>query len=82
MLHGTSYAWRVTRRCAGGPACSSRASSAAPDSRSSEAARDSRLTDDFRDSDCCDDGGGATERAAQIRVLEGQTGGYYELDGP
>ena len=26
-------------------------------------------------------GGGATERAAQIRVLEGQTGGYYELDG-
>ena len=27
-------------------------------------------------------GGGATERAAQIRVLEGQTGGYYELDGP
>ena len=26
-------------------------------------------------------GGGATERAAQIRVLEGQTGGYYELGG-
>ena len=26
-------------------------------------------------------GGGATERAAQIRVLEGQTGGYYELVG-